>query len=72
MPTYRCFFLDSADRVVATDWIACDTDSEAEARADVLLSGSGYPGIEVWDRYRRVHRARRARLARRPLWDEAG
>ena len=43
MPSYRCYFLDSADHVAATELIDCD-----------------HPGIEVWDRGRRVHYARKA------------
>jgi hypothetical protein len=57
VPVYRCYFLDSADRVAATDLIACDTDAEAQARADIRLEAGDYPGIEVWDRDRRVYRA---------------
>jgi hypothetical protein len=32
-------------------------------RADGLLAASGYPGIEVWDRGRRVYRARKVDVA---------
>lgn len=59
VPTYRIYFLDSGDHVAATDVIACDTDALAQAHADVLLVGCGYPGIEVWDRDRMVYRARK-------------
>ena len=31
VPYYRCYYLDSADRVASTDVIACDTDSQAQA-----------------------------------------
>jgi hypothetical protein len=59
MPSYRCYFLDSADHVAATEFIACATDTQAQVRADGLLAACGYPGIEVWDRGRRVYRARK-------------
>ena len=59
MPSYRCYYLTADDHVVATDFIACETDAEVGARADRLLAAGGYPGIEVWDRGRRVYRARK-------------
>jgi hypothetical protein len=59
VPVYRCYYLDSADRVAATDVIHCDTDAQARARADRLLAASDHPGIEVWDRSRVVYRARK-------------
>ena len=59
VPLYRCYFLGSADHVAAIDVIDCDTDAQAQARADVMLAACGYPGIEVWDRDRRVYRARK-------------
>ena len=59
MPSYRCYYLDSADHVAATHLIECATDSQARARADILLPACGYPGIEVWDRGRRVYRVQR-------------
>jgi hypothetical protein len=59
VPYYRCYYLDSADRVASTDVIACDTDSQAQARADILLIACGYAGIEVWDRSRVVYRVRK-------------
>jgi hypothetical protein len=60
VPGYRCYFLDSADHVAATDVIECETDACARARADVLLAACDYPGIEVWDRDRKVYRARKS------------
>ena len=59
VPSYRVYFLDSGEHVAATDVIECDTDNQAQARADLLLAGSGYPGIEIWDRDRKVYRARK-------------
>ena len=52
MSNYRCYFLDFR-------LIECETDSQGQARADRLLAVCGYPGIEVWDRDRRVYRARK-------------
>ena len=61
MPSYRCLFLDSADRVAEARLINCDTEGEVPAHADKLLGDSGYPGIEVWERYRKVYRSRKSR-----------
>jgi len=57
---YRCYYLDSADHIASADVIHCDTDAQAQSRADVLLAASGYPGIEVWDRSQVVYRARKS------------
>ena len=59
MAVYRCYYLDSADRIASTDVIHCDTDAQARSRADILLAASGYPSIEVWDRAQMVYRARK-------------
>ena len=56
---YRCYFLDTGDRVAATDLIECHTDVQAQALADIRLAAGDYPGIEVWDRARVVYRARK-------------
>ena len=37
MLSYR-YFLDSADHVAGTEFIACATDAQAQARADRLLA----------------------------------
>jgi len=59
MSRYRYHFLDSADHVADFHLIECETDSQAQARADRLLAACGYPGIEFWDRDRKVYRARK-------------
>jgi hypothetical protein len=59
MSVYRFYYLDSTDRVAAADVIHCDTDAQAQARADKLLAASDHPGIEVWDRSQIVYRARK-------------
>jgi hypothetical protein len=59
VPSYRVYFLDSGDHVGAFDVIECGTDDSARARADIILAGCGYPGIEIWDRDRMVYRARK-------------
>jgi hypothetical protein len=56
---YRFYYLDAADRVASTDVIYCDTDAQAQARADRLLAASDHPSIEVWDRIQVVYRARK-------------
>jgi hypothetical protein len=60
---YRFYYLDAADRVAAAEVFHCDTDVDAQARADRLLAGSAYPGIEVWDRMQIVYRARKSAAA---------
>jgi len=57
---YRLYYLDSANRVVATEVLHCDTDADAQARADKLLAASDHPGIEVWDRIQVVYRAQKS------------
>jgi len=66
VPYYRCHFLDSSDHVAATDLIACDSDAQAQARADILLFASGYPAIEVWDRDRMIYPARKTDTSSTP------
>jgi hypothetical protein len=62
MSIYRCYYLDSADRIASADVIYCDTDAEARSRADALLAASGYAGIEVWDRDQVVYRVRKTEV----------
>jgi hypothetical protein len=59
MPRFRFCFLDSTDRVAEFHLIECETDGQAQTRADRLLAACGYPSIEVWDRGRRVYYARK-------------
>jgi hypothetical protein len=63
MPSYRYCFLDSADRVAEFHVIACESDSQAQTRADRLLAACGYPSIVVWDRGRTVYCARKGDAA---------
>jgi hypothetical protein len=56
---YRCYYLDSADRIASTDVIHCDTDAQARSRADILLAAGGYSCIEVWDRDQLLYRVRK-------------
>jgi hypothetical protein len=67
MHSYRCYFLDAADHVATTEFIACATNVQAQVRADGLLAASDYPGIEVWDHGRRVYRARKVDAAGEPV-----
>lgn len=46
MSSYRYCLLDSADHVAEFHLIECETDSQAQARADRLLAACGYPSIE--------------------------
>ena len=60
MSSYRYILLDSADHVADYHVIESETDRQAQARADRLLAAYDYRGIEVWDRDRKVYRARKA------------
>jgi len=60
MSSYRHCFLDYADHVAEFHAIECESDGQAQVRADRLLAACGYPGIEVWDHGRRVYWARKA------------
>ena len=59
MPRYRYCFLDSADHVADFHLIESETDSQARVRADRLLAACEHHSIEVWDRDRKVYRARK-------------
>ena len=65
MSSYRYIFLDSSDHVADYHVIDSETDAQAQARADRLLAACGYPGIEVWDRDRKVYRVRKTDAAPR-------
>ena len=47
MHSYRCYFLDAADHVATTEFIACATDVQAQVRADGLLAASDYRARKV-------------------------
>jgi hypothetical protein len=66
VPIYRFYYLDSADRVAATEVIHCATDAQAQARADRLLAATDHPGIEVWDRSQVVYRVLKTDAPRQP------
>jgi hypothetical protein len=59
MSSFRFCFLDSIGCVSDFHLIECETDSQAQTRADRLLAAYGYLSIEVWDRDRRVYRAQK-------------
>ena len=60
MPSYSCYFLDAADHVTGFNLIECETDAQAQVRADRKLAASRCRGIELWDCERRVHRAQKS------------
>jgi len=60
MSRYRYCLLDCADHVAEFHLIECDTDRQAQTRADRLLAACSYPSIEVWDHGRRVYCARKS------------
>jgi hypothetical protein len=49
---------------VATLTIYCETDDEAQARADKTLAASDHMGVEVWIGGRRLYRARKCDSSR--------
>jgi hypothetical protein len=59
MSSYRYLFLGSSDLVADCHLIESEADIQAQARADRLLAVGDSPGIEVWDRDRKVYRARK-------------
>jgi hypothetical protein len=59
VPLYRYYYLDLADRVMSTGLLDCDSDEEAQTRAERLLAGGDEAAIEVWDGSRQVHYAKR-------------
>jgi hypothetical protein len=59
VPTYHCYFLNSAGHFVGFKAIAAASDADVPAAANILLAASEYPAIEVWDLGRRVYRAER-------------
>ena len=60
MPSYRCYFLDTAGHIFTNDVIECESESEVQACADRLLAVCGHPGIEVWDRERMIYSAQKS------------
>jgi hypothetical protein len=59
MSSYRCYFVDQANHVVADRFVECGTDDLAQARADELLADTAYPAMEIWDGARFVYQAMR-------------
>jgi hypothetical protein len=54
---YRFYFLDESGHIANTHEIESASDEEAgELAALMLAEQSKYPGIEVWDRARKVCR----------------
>jgi hypothetical protein len=47
VPSYRCYFLDIANHLAASQAIECEGEAQVQARADELLAGSFHAGIEV-------------------------
>ena len=56
MQTYRCYYLDKAEAIVAVEQIECDSDDEARQAAVKLLRERPSYAIEVWDRARKIVR----------------
>jgi hypothetical protein len=59
MPTYRCYFLNKADAIVAVEEIECACEDDARQAALRLLHERPGYAVEVWDRARKVLRQMR-------------
>jgi hypothetical protein len=56
MPTYRCYFLNKADVIVAVEEIQCVSEEDVrDAALRLLRERPGY-AVEVWDRARKILR----------------
>ena len=59
MPTYRCYFLNKADVIIAAEEIECASEQDVrEAALRLLRERPGY-AVEVWDRARKILRLTR-------------
>jgi hypothetical protein len=56
MPTYRCYFLNHADAIVAVEEIDCAGEEDAREAALRLLRERPVYAVEVWDRARKILR----------------
>ncbi len=73
MRPYRCYFLNQAGRIEASEIVEAEADEEALIQAAQLLKGQRhYRAIEVWDRARRVFPRARGEVdvdeIKRVLW----
>ena len=59
MPTYRCYFLNKANAIVAVEEIECAGEEDARQAALRLLRERPSHAVEVWDRARKVLRQMR-------------
>ena len=55
---YRCYYVNQRSETAGGEIIDADSDSDALNRADTLFGekGSGFNGVEVWDRWHRIER----------------
>jgi hypothetical protein len=63
---YRVYRLNSADRIVAGDWIDAADDADAVRQAQAMCDAAT-PFVEVWQRHRKV-----ARVSCEGIVDEGG
>jgi len=54
MIAYRCYLLDANGHITNSQVIECSTDADALQEAQRRLAAAECPGIEVWDKGRRV------------------
>ena len=59
MPTYRCYFLNKADVIVAVEEIQCAGEEDVRQTAIRLLRERPGYAVEVWDCGRKILRQMR-------------
>jgi hypothetical protein len=56
VPTYRCYFLNKANAIVAVEEVECAGEEDARQTALRLLRERPGYAVEVWDRARKILR----------------
>lgn len=53
---YRCYFIDTVDRIRSYETVECADDTAAALKVDELLLGSQFNSAELWEGSRLVGR----------------
>jgi hypothetical protein len=60
MSVYRCFFIDSGDKVQGIETIDSPTEADAVYRGEHMLRGASHAAaVEIWDHGRLVGQIKR-------------
>ncbi len=60
MRAYRCYLMNRAGMIAATELLECDGDGDAQQAALKLFrEGAEHFAVEVWDEARQVYRQTR-------------